>query len=358
MIKRRKIGTLLILIGIGIPLLSFFFQDSIGDVVFVETKRELKYKEAVLDPKNPDDAKLIENAKILGKIDKPTSVMIGLDKEEITYTTDKRTGLIIMRWAYYYDYKGGFEIPYKYILALGIILALIGTGMVIFSYSQIEIKTVWKEHKGFLIPLFLVNIIVVFLLLTIKQHVKVGNILHVVALITLVFVTWNYAKQTQNLVAQEKISLEEQKKKNLADFWEGRLKEYYLPLRIALPQLLGVLSIKPLPSDEIKKSISKCLDLISKSILITKETTKSSLSLMEEFHKFRHREEKGISEEKWIADIEKKTNDFLLQISVEIFMLEHKIHDAYSFYIDKKFEKKLEKFRKEFRGLDEKRKKS
>ena len=79
---------------------------------------------------------------------------------------------------------------------------------------------------------------------------------------------------------------------------------------------------------------------------------------MEEFLKFRHREEKGISEEEWIDDIEKKANDFLIQISVEIFMLEHKIHDAYGFYIDEKFKEKLEKFRKEFRRYDEKRKKS
>lgn len=279
--KKRKIGTLLILIGIGIPLLSFFFQDSIGDVVFVETKRELKYKEAVLDPKNPDDAKLIENAKILGKIDKPTSMMIGLDKEEITYTTDKRTGLIIMRWDYYYDYKGGFEIPYKYILALGIILALIGAGMVIFSYSQIEIKKAWKENKGLIIPWLLFNIIAVFLLLIIKQHVKVNNILHVVTLITLVFFTWKYARQTQNLVKQERASFKDRVKKRNVDFEEKKLKEFYNPFKYLILDLKDKVKneTNPLiPTYELSKKITTLG--ASNGHLITEELETKAVDLL------------------------------------------------------------------------------
>lgn len=217
-------------------------------------------------------------------------------------------------------------------------------------------KKFWKENKDLIILVFIWILASIAILILLCP--QIDEMVQAETIITLVFVTIFYAIQTQKLVRQEKISLEEQKKKNLANFWEGRLKEYFLPLRTALPQLLGLLSVKPLPSDEIKKSISKCLDLISKSILISKETTKSSFSLMEEFLKFRHREEKGISEEEWIDDIEKKANDFLIQISVEIFMLEHKIHDAYGFYIDEKFKEKLEKFRKEFRRYDEKRKKS
>ncbi len=128
----------------------------------------------------------------------------------------------------FYEYWIYFH--YGYAFAIGIFLILIGTGLLMFSYSRKEIKKTWKEHKGFLIPLFLVNIIAVFLLLTIKQHVKVNNILHVIALITLVFVTWNYAKQTQNLVAQEKISQEEEKKKRYAEFGEKRIEKFLIPL--------------------------------------------------------------------------------------------------------------------------------
>lgn len=141
MIKKRKIGTLLILVGIGIPLILFFFQDLRGDLVLVKTIRELKYTEKVLDPKNPDDAKRIKGLKILGELDQLIPWIGVLDKEEITYTSDKKTGLVHMRWDYYYDIKRrGFEIPCKYFIALGIILTLIGAGMITFSFFPKESK--------------------------------------------------------------------------------------------------------------------------------------------------------------------------------------------------------------------------
>lgn len=175
---------------------------------------------------------------------------------------------------------------------------------------------------------------------------------------TLVFVTLYYAKQTQNLVQQERNSLDDQKKKNRADFWEKRLREYFIPLRIALIKLQGLLSHKPLPSDEIKKSISEFGDLFAKAILISKETMNLSSSFMEEFINFRYLKKKEIPEEKWADDTLKKSKDLMEQIEVEILLLEKKINELFSFKIDEKLAKILEDFRKEFRMYDEKKKRS
>ena len=59
---------------------------------------------------------------------------------------------------------------------------------------------------------FMAIIIASVLLVFLKPQETINNIIQAIAIITLVFVTWVYAKRTKDLVEQEKISLEEQKK--------------------------------------------------------------------------------------------------------------------------------------------------
>ncbi len=219
------------------------------------------------------------------------------------------------------------------------------------KWIWVFMKKVWLGTIG--IALWLSACFIIY-----KQtDLLISDKIQALAIVTLIFVTIFYAIQTQRLVKQEKISLEEQKKKNHADFWERKLKEYFLPVRIALMDFIGLLSIKALPSDEIKKEVLKISDLFAKAIMMSKETMDSLNSLMDEFLNFKHLKEKGISEEKWIDDTRKKIMDLIKQNEVEIVMVEGKIREVYSFYIDEKMAKSLEDFRKGFGGHDEKRKK-
>jgi len=47
MIRRRKVGILLILIGIGIPLVLFFFQNRKGDLTILKPKFKTEHREKI-----------------------------------------------------------------------------------------------------------------------------------------------------------------------------------------------------------------------------------------------------------------------------------------------------------------------
>jgi len=63
-----------------------------------------------------------------------------------------------------------------------------------------KMKKVWKENKILIISWLSIIIIVSILLLCLNSQELINNIIQAIAIITLVFVTWFYATQTQNLV--------------------------------------------------------------------------------------------------------------------------------------------------------------
>lgn len=92
--------------------------------------------------------------------------------------------------------------------------------------------------KGRLILFWILTVIIIsIVLLFLSPHEKISNIIQGIAIITLVFVTWFYAKQTQGLVEQqkafleqEKLSLEEEKNKRYAEFGEKRIEKFLHPI--------------------------------------------------------------------------------------------------------------------------------
>jgi len=91
-------------------------------------------------------------------------------------------------------------------------------------------KNVWKENRKIVILWFLIILGVSILLYFLSENNIINNIVQADAIITLVFITYFYARQTQNLVEQEKKSLQEEKNKRYADFGEKRLKHFYYPI--------------------------------------------------------------------------------------------------------------------------------
>ncbi|MFW6132243.1 MAG: hypothetical protein ACOC5F_06585 [Candidatus Aminicenantaceae bacterium] len=141
--RKRKVGILLILIGIGIPLVLFFFQNRKGNIVIMKPKYKTEYHEIILDPKDPKDAEEINLRKIaedyVRALPPREPEKSHPDKNEKNMTTDER-GLV-------HDWEPkeimiheGVKIHYKYPLVTGIILILVGVGIVIFSFFPRESK--------------------------------------------------------------------------------------------------------------------------------------------------------------------------------------------------------------------------
>lgn len=117
----RRQGLLIILIAIGIPLVVFFFQDE-GKLRF--TTRETVF-ERTLTP--------TEKQEIRQVVEKHKENLDGLRKavEEIKEKYRGEIGEGYDRELWVVTTKEGLAIPFKYFLALGAVLFLVGVGKLI-----------------------------------------------------------------------------------------------------------------------------------------------------------------------------------------------------------------------------------
>lgn len=141
--RKRKAGVLLILIGIGIPLVLFFFQNNYGEIsfgspVFKRIERKL----------NPDEIKAYEEKNTIlkgiekrledtlkGKLGLYDKLVLLEDVNQVLgkYKYDKEIWTI--------SKKVRLLFPYEYSNGVGIILIIIGTGVLIFSFFPKEVKS-------------------------------------------------------------------------------------------------------------------------------------------------------------------------------------------------------------------------
>lgn len=202
-------------------------------------------------------------------------------------------------------------------------------------------KKILKENWGLLLAWLLVIILAIFLLISFKPPSMINNIIQAIAIISLVFVTIFYARQTQRLANQEKKSIEEQRKKNRADFWESRLKEYYLPFKRILLDLTISVEKRPFPADFIKKKISDLCDIYSyKQYMVSKDLAKSIISFMEDLNKFGNLIRTEKKEDEWSNKISSKSQKIVKQIDIEIRLIEEKLKEIYWFFTVDDFESK------------------
>lgn len=121
--EARKSGISLILIGIGIPLILFFFQSN-GEFRFVGN---VKVFERSLTPAEVKAIKEAINEK------KENMSIIQKTVEGIKDKYRKRMGEDYYKDKWTVHTKGGFAIPYRYFIAFGLILVLLGFGRVIIG---------------------------------------------------------------------------------------------------------------------------------------------------------------------------------------------------------------------------------
>jgi len=117
----RSQGLVLMLIAVGIPLVVFFIQTD-GALRFYEQD---KVFERTL---TPDEKQEIRSA-----IDRHKAKLDTIQRvvEEIKETYRDETGAGYERDSWVVHIKEGFAIPYKYVLALGALLFLVGIGKLI-----------------------------------------------------------------------------------------------------------------------------------------------------------------------------------------------------------------------------------
>ena len=114
--EKRKQGLLFLLIAVGIPLIVAFFQDR-GALRFYPSERVF---ERTLTPR--------ESLEIRAAVDRYKAKLDGIQRavEDVKerYRGLMGEGYTTERWVVHT--VDGFAIPFKYLLALGAVLALIG----------------------------------------------------------------------------------------------------------------------------------------------------------------------------------------------------------------------------------------
>ena len=139
--KKRKIGILLILIGVGIPLVLFFFQEDgeirLGRTIIKEVERNLTPEEiefrkrqkelieaekAKLTKKEIEDMSLYDRW-MYGGIEGIIKDDDFLKKEKWTVRTERKRLM-----------------PYKYTVGIGIVVIFVGIGFFAFSFHTLQQK--------------------------------------------------------------------------------------------------------------------------------------------------------------------------------------------------------------------------
>ncbi len=161
--KKRKAGILLILIGVGIPLVLFFFQDGgdfdLGNWNLKTLERELTLEEIkmiksrideILEERGPLVEWLIQRgvASEPGKDSQINRWMSPIGPTE-TYLANLLGDKDFKSQQWSITTGKHKYIPYKYSIGIGIILVLFGFGMLIFSFFPKEEKAnIRDEDRG------------------------------------------------------------------------------------------------------------------------------------------------------------------------------------------------------------------
>ncbi len=140
--KKGKIGILLILIGIGIPLVLFFFQEDgeirLGRTIIKEVERnltpeEIEFRKRQIELIETEKAKLTKKEKLedMSLYDR----WMYLEIEGIIKDDDF---LKKVKWTV--RTEGKRLMPYKYTVGIGIIVIFVGIGFFVFSFLSLEQK--------------------------------------------------------------------------------------------------------------------------------------------------------------------------------------------------------------------------
>jgi len=188
-----------------------------------------------------------------------------------------------------------------------------------------EIEGLNKMKKERIFIFWLLAIIIALVLLVfLKPQETISNIIQAIAIITLIFVTWVYAKRTKDLVDQEKFSLEEQKKKRIIDFWKKRITEFYKPFIDKLDKLKITMNKRSIDGKKVIDEIDDLRDFFKEKKYMISILKSNEIELLQdafwdallsgrdesmEFYKLKENEIRKIIQNDW-DDIDKSIRKF------------------------------------------------
>lgn len=193
-----------------------------------------------------------------------------------------------------------------------------------------------QKRKKDLIIIGLIWIIVSIAIL-IMLCPEAGEMIQAEAIITLVFVTIFYAKQTQKLVEQEEKSLKEEIKKRNADFEEKKLKEFYNPFKYLLFILRTIVENEASPLKPILELHAKIARLgSSHGQMVTKELEDKAVELLNYLYKIKDINEEDEKQlEIWREEALKKIEDVTEQRQKEIDVSKGIINETYELFSER-----------------------
>jgi hypothetical protein len=185
-------------------------------------------------------------------------------------------------------------------------------------------KRLFKENWRLIFLWAFSNLIIAILFICFGKDQRVGPGVMAFSTITLVFITWFYAKQTERLVEEQRNTLKETTEKRKIDFTERKLHEFYAPATFALAAIS--LEFESAHIEGLKNSFCRLMDLYSRfSYFASKEIR----DIIREFiDKFKPYIDKGDLDKlrKGFPPIVDKLGLFL---QAEYLILENKITDFY-----------------------------
>ncbi len=188
------------------------------------------------------------------------------------------------------------------------------------------LKNSWGILLGLVLYLIAVKIIY-------NQILDIRFQMQAWGVVTLVFITIYYAWQTQRLVKQQQISLEEDKKKREADFWLVRLKEYYSPLKYNLNYLTASLDSETFFRDEFMVATEKILKIVGHNqYLITEDLLKKEENLLYLLAKNKDHFLHGEIPPEIVSPIIQAIKKIFNTIEEEIRFIEEKLVKTYGFF--------------------------
>jgi hypothetical protein len=119
----RKVGILLLLIGIGLPLILSFFQND-GEFRF--------YNASLIAERNLAPAEVASIKKAIAEEKKRMDTFQRVS-EEVKSAARKQLGEDYFKDKWIIREYSGFSIPFKYVIALGLLFVLIGIGKLILG---------------------------------------------------------------------------------------------------------------------------------------------------------------------------------------------------------------------------------
>ena len=193
-----------------------------------------------------------------------------------------------------------------------------------------------QKGNKYLIIIGLIWIIVSIAIL-IMLCPEVGEMIQAEAIITLVFVTIFYARQTQRLVEQEEKSLKEEIKKRNADFEEKKLKEFYNPFKYLLFDLRFIVEneASPLkPTLELRAKIAKLGS--GYGHMTTKELEDKAVDLLNHLFEITNINEGDKEQlETWREKALEKIKDVMKQKQKEIDVIRSIINETYELFSER-----------------------